>query len=161
MLSLYGIFFNTDILICSAITLFLILLVYFLHKKCEIFSEGTSRQLIIFAYLSVLFGKVFNFYQFVPYWDKILHFLSGLILYHAGNDIYFKAGGNKNKLLRGIFALLFSVATAALWEIWEFAGDSIFHTNAQNNSLSDTMYDIIAGTSGAVFNTLYFFLFSR
>ena len=45
-----------------------------------------------------------------------------------------------------VFSLLFAIACAGVWEIWEFSTDQIFGFTAQNNSLHDTMWDIICGT---------------
>lgn len=51
-----------------------------------------------------------------------------------------------NPLTSAIFVILFATAAAGVWEIWEFTTDSLFGLTAQNNSLNDTMWDIICGT---------------
>ena len=48
-----------------------------------------------------------------------------------------------------VFALAFSVAIGAVWEIFEFAMDSIFGLNMQKSGLVDTMWDLIVDTLGA------------
>ena len=44
------------------------------------------------------------------------------------------------------FSIAFSIAAAGVWEIWEFSTDQLFGFTSQNNSLIDTMGDIICGT---------------
>lgn len=50
---------------------------------------------------------------------------------------------------RILLCLLGSSGIAALWEIWEFLGDTFLQFNAQMGSLTDTMTDILAALCGA------------
>lgn len=105
----------------------------------------------VFLVMSLLFGKLFNFYEIIPRWDKILHFYSGFVLYKWGIYFYLRLKGIKtNTSLMITSGILFSFSCALLWEVWEFAGDSIFNLTSQNNSLPDTMWDMIMGCLGAV-----------
>lgn len=56
------------------------------------------------------------------------------------------------------FPFLFSVACAGIWELWEFATDSIFGLTAQNGSLNDTMWDIICGTIGGMISCTFIYI---
>ena len=47
-------------------------------------------------------------------------------------------------------AFCFSSTCGLLWEIYEFSVDHLFNLSTQNNSLLDTMTDIIANTIGAI-----------
>lgn len=108
----------------------------------------------VFLVMSLFLGKMLNFYHIIPYWDKILHIFSGFILYPWGLFLYLKLNSNeKNYILMILFALLLSFSCALLWEVWEFAGDSLFGLNSQNNSLKDTMLDMIMGCIGAIAST--------
>jgi uncharacterized membrane protein YjdF len=55
-----------------------------------------------------------------------------------------------------LFAFLFAVAVGALWEIFEFAIDRTFGTQMQKpmlndpSGLTDTMWDLIVDTLGAL-----------
>lgn len=105
----------------------------------------------VFLVMSLFLGKVLNFYHIIPHWDKILHAFSGFILYPWGVFLYLKLNGEgNNRLLKVALALLFSISCALLWEVWEFTGDRLFGLNSQNNSLKDTMLDMIMGCMGAV-----------
>ena len=80
-----------------------------------------------------------------------MHFLSGFITAPIGKQVYINLKGDvKKRRLMLVFALLFAISLAAGWEIYEFTIDSLLKTNSQNGSLSDTMWDIIAGSVSAV-----------
>ena len=56
---------------------------------------------------------------------------------------------------------LFATAAAGAWEIWEFTTDSLFGLTAQNGSLTDTMWDIICGTSVGIVTAIPIYLHSK
>lgn len=55
-----------------------------------------------------------------------------------------------------LFAFVFAVALGALWEVFEFAMDSLFGMNMQKailgdpSGLTDTMWDLIVDAAGAL-----------
>lgn len=123
-----------------------VFLIYFADKKLKIFTVSVYRLVMLFIFLSMYLGKIANLYDLIPIWDKILHFLSGLILTEIGIDVYKRLGGENNEKLQLFFAFLFAAASAGIWEIYEFTTDFLFSLTSQNNSLTDTMLDIIFGT---------------
>jgi len=149
---LYGFFLKeSSVYLHSLISIGCILAIFLIDKKFRLFKFPMFLTIIIFILLSLYFGRVLGAYGKVPYWDKFLHFSSGFIIVKISKILYKKLNGNpKNKFLLKFFSLSVATAAASLWEIFEFASDSIFKTAAQNNSLNDTMLDIIAGTISAV-----------
>ena len=128
-----------------------------IKKFTRIFSIYTFYASIIFILLSLLLGKEFSFYEIIPFWDFLLHFLSGFIIASIGKQIYVLLDGDiKNNKFIIVFILCFAISTAAAWEIYEFTTDMILGTNSQNNSLSDTMWDIIAGSLSSAIYLLTF-----
>lgn len=111
---------------------------------------------IVFEFFSIYLANLFDFYS-IDYYDKFLHFTSGIFLYIFGVIILVnlkKENDYKKEHMFWLFPLFFSIAMAGVWEIWEFTTDNLFGLNAQNNSLFDTMTDIICGTLGAVFTNV-------
>lgn len=140
-----------SIALTSLLTAVLIIAFWFVYKKYPVFKLVTYNSFIIFIALSLFAGKALGLYSLIPYWDKLLHFLSGFIFAQIGREIYLNLGGNqKNKILFYIFSLLFAFSIASFWEIWEFTGDKILNTTSQNGSLDDTMYDIILGSLSGI-----------
>lgn len=121
----------------------------------------------IFLYCAIYLGEVRNFYYIVPHWDTILHAFSGAMLGAFGftlvtilNDSE-KVSVTLSPLFVCLFAFCFALAVGAVWEIYEFTGDSFFGLNMQKfrtadgtlligrAALSDTMKDIIIDSVGA------------
>lgn len=109
---------------------------------------------LIFIIMSIYLGNVLNIYTYITYYDKILHLASGIILGIVGFAIYiyfeYKEKNKLNAKFAVIFTVVFAIAMAGAWEMWEFSTDQIFGLTSQNNSLLDTMTDIICGTVGGV-----------
>ena len=121
---------------------------------------------IVFVFASVFLGEVHGYYVRFWWWDLVLHagsgFLLGIIgflLVHVLNetediDVHMKPG------FVAFFAFLFAVGIGALWEIFEFSMDSFFAMNMQKemlgdpSGLTDTMWDLIVDTLGALIITV-------
>lgn len=133
------------------LTFVTIILVYLLFIKG--FLKGARIIYYInmtFVFLSMYLASVWNFYSITNY-DKFLHLLSGAIIAIIGYILFIYLTNEisrkeMNPLTSAIFVILFATAAAGVWEIWEFTTDSLFGLTAQNNSLNDTMWDIICGT---------------
>lgn len=142
---------RTAAAVTSFLTAGIILLFTLLHKKFSLLKPITFCAVILFVLFSHFAGKALHFYSFVPHWDKILHLLSGFLLYSIGRQIGTRLQkSDAQSILLLVFAFLFSVACAGIWELYEFAGDTLFGLHAQNNSLSDTMLDMLFGSIGAI-----------
>ena len=111
--------------------------------------------IIAFMFSTLFLGEVARFYYYVPFWDKFTHFQSGLLL---GASVYVlvyilnehkKISLNLSPIFVSIFAVAFSLAIGAGWEIFEFMGDSIFGSRWQTDG-TDTMWDMIADLVGAL-----------
>ena len=134
------------------LTIGTVFLFYLINRWGKIFSKKTFLFVIAFILLSVYGGRTLGAYERIENWDKLLHFSSGFLLYQLGSEAYRKIGRGRGKtiILRKLFSLFVALSGAGIWEIFEFACDKIFKTTAQNNSLTDTMVDIIMGTFGAL-----------
>ncbi len=136
--------------------------VYFANNKFKIFSHNICNLILIFIMMALFGGRSLRFYGVIPYYDKILHFYSGIVIAQAGREIYVKLKGDtSNKVLHNTFAIIFAIALAGLWEIWEFSGDSLIGTNSQNSSLQDTMWDIIAGSISGIISVTASYIYSK
>ena len=128
-------------------------------------SKSTYNIALFFVFIAMYLGNVMNFYD-IPHYDKYLHLISGVLLAFVGLIFYSYLFGNKeNKAIVPIaivvFPLIFAIACAGVWEIWEFSTDKIFGLMGQNNSLHDTMMDIICGTVGGSFSCILIYLYSK
>lgn len=133
---------------------------------CNLFKFyiSTSIDFLIqsFIFLALFLGRMFNYYSLISWWDLFLHLISGVILGFLALTLLKTLVGKDNfnilsPLFVAIFIFLFTVATAALWEFWEFAGDQLFGFDSQLFSLVDTMTDMLIGSfSGLIVSMMSF-----
>ena len=90
----------------------------------------------LFIFASLILGEVFAFYGPFPFWDVILHFLSGFVLAGIGLSVvkFTNQKGKISKLFALVFAFCFSVTLGILWECLEFGFDMIARTDAQKDA---------------------------
>ncbi|NFU51367.1 hypothetical protein FDF76_12700 [Clostridium botulinum] len=134
------------------VTIFIAKLVFSVTfiKHCKMIYLLTLTFIIMAMYV----GNILNIYTYINHYDKILHFISGIIISILAFSIYINYTHKVSEKLNPIFALIFiisfSIAMAGIWEMWEFSTDRLLGFNSQNNSLIDTMLDIIMGTLGCL-----------
>ncbi len=118
-----------------------------------------------FLFLTSYLGTFRNLYQVIPYWDNIVHFVSGILLGFLAmfflNFVY-KKQQKSNAFFVFIFVFSFAIAIGTIWEIYEFTCDSLFGLNLQrylnpqgvayvgHDAVVDTMIDIIMSCCGAL-----------
>lgn len=145
-----------------AVTLWMM---YFVYKKTFLRKSRISFYLIYSFIIGAMYlGNVFDFYLIIPMYDKILHLLSGLIIGLIGYILFLHVStGSSDEAFKRympiLFSIIFSIAGAAVWEIWEFSTDQLFGFTSQNNSLNDTMWDIICGSLMGVIANIPMYLY--
>lgn len=123
-----------------------------LHLKISYTMELVYLLFIIFGHF---IGSILGIYNEIPHYDKIMHTLSGvltsfvaLIVLNNINQYKFK-----NVIFNIVFMIVFSLAVAGIWEIFEFTSDILFQADAQRVAISgvnDTMLDMIVALFGSV-----------
>ena len=97
----------------------------------------------VFLYCAIFLGEVFDFYYIVPHWDVILHAFSGAMLSALGFILVDLLNMNQrisvqlSPFFESVFAFCFALALGAVWEIYEFAGDTLLGLNMQKAYLAD------------------------
>ncbi|MBR6961151.1 DUF2238 domain-containing protein [Candidatus Saccharibacteria bacterium] len=108
----------------------------------------------VFLFISLDLGICLDWYKTAPFFDKIVHFgsgvLSALVGYYA--LVYFKVMKNP----RG-FKILFIVSLCMLvavgWECFEFCCDKFLGQHMQqlvSVGVDDTMFDLLAAAAGSI-----------
>ena len=129
-------------------------------------SEICFYVILAFTFSSIYLGNVWDLYRIIPIYDKLLHLLSGVIIAVIGLVLflYLNNGnikGDFNTYFVVIFSIIFSIAAAGLGEIWEFSTDMLFGFHSQNNSLIDTMMDIICGSIMGIIANIPIYLYIK
>ena len=141
----------------------------------ELFSQITHISLpssfklivVLFIFAANYLGELHSYYNKIWWWDIFLHTSSGIFTAFAGFLIvYIKENeqpqsSGLNFLLIALFALSFAVLSGTLWEIYEFLMDKLFGLNMQRGSLTDTMTDLIADTSGGLLTSVNSYVYMK
>ncbi len=117
-------------------------------------------------FICIFLGTTLKFYYIIYEYDFFLHLVFGIVSSVLALPFirYFTSKLNQNIFssypsLVILLMFCFSITCGTMWEIYEFTIDALLNLNTQNNSLLDTMSDIIANTIGAVgFCFVYYFL---
>ncbi|WP_313258438.1 hypothetical protein [Lacrimispora sp.] len=84
----------------------------------------------IIIFMALYLGGSHRFYDKYKWWDRAIHFLSGVGF--TGFGIAFaSAGSGTIKLVILLFGFTFSLTLHVFWEVLEYISDCISHGNAQ------------------------------
>ncbi|MFO7710819.1 MAG: hypothetical protein R6V53_03580 [Candidatus Woesearchaeota archaeon] len=118
----------------------------------------------LFVFAALFLGEIQNYYAVFPWWDTLLHGLSGIALGFVGFLIIFSLYNNNrikaSPIMIALFTFSFAMMVGAMWEIFEFAVDQIFNQDMQKG-LVDTMWDLIMDTLGALLVSIIGFFYVR
>lgn len=144
----------------------------------KIFSISFPKELIIiylfFIFISVFLGTCLHLITHIPFYDKILHASSPILLTFIGYGLI--AAFIPKQIITSvspwlflIFGMAFAEMCGVFWEFWEYSCDALFKMNLQRFSLSngtllvgrqalmDTMGDLLVNTLGALIALVYSF----
>lgn len=113
----------------------------------------------LFSFFAYVVGLVMQAYQYTPYYDKIIHALSGVLGMSVGVLLFYalKPGRTVQKSdfpLVAVFSFSVSMTVACLWEIGEYLVGQFFPCDPQRvltTGVADTMQDIIVCLFGSLF----------
>ena len=134
-----------------------------INKKYNKFLDNKLYiGIVVFIIMSALFGTCYDFYN-IKYYDDFLHFISGglscVISWYIFN--YFEIESKKKLLFLAIFAFMFNMGVASLWEIIEFLLDRFIGTHTQVGGLSDTVIDMIDALIGSIITIPFIIKYSK
>ncbi len=123
--------------------------------------------LLLILILDITFGQLFNFYDRLIYFDKVLHYHNSMMIAFLGflliYALYFTGKLKISPFSGGVVILFVTLGIGGFWEILEYLSDRIFARGAQGSPMmspfDDTMWDLIVnffgGIVGAVFGSIY------
>ena len=143
-----------------------------LEKRFGVYlPNGLQIVITLFIFAAQVLGEMNGFYTSVPWWDLMLHTISGTVLGMIGFLFVYllnekgDANVNLSPAFVIIFAFCFALAIGVFWEFFEYGSDRLFGYNMQRfrlpgeDGLVDTMNDLIVDAAGAgiacIFGWLY------
>jgi hypothetical protein len=127
----------------------------------EFFQEGglswfTHLVVIINTWADALGTMAHMYAKYVSY-DKVTHFLGGVMLTAAAADIIFAIQRRRMIDMPAMrvltYAIGISVGLGAAWEIYEYLGDRLFDSGRHAGAI-DTWYDLISDSVGSIVSAL-------
>ena len=124
------------------LTLVLLLLPSILERKLGVrLPAGLEITVVVVILAAEILGEIACFYVTVPFWDKALHTTSGFIYAAVGYSMadvlnrHKKVSFELSPLFLALVAFCFSMTIGALWEIFEFSVDNLFHKDMQKDTV--------------------------
>jgi hypothetical protein len=112
----------------------------------------------LFVMATLYLGEVYDFYGRFWWWDLALHFGSAMGFGILGFLLIFMLfQGDRYAAppwALGLLSFCAALAVGALWEIFEYAMDTLFGFNMMKSGLPDTMADLIVDAVGAALAAL-------
>lgn len=120
---------------------------------------------ILFLFTAVFLGEFRRFHFLVPYFDKMLHVISGAFLASLGFSVIQTLNDydiiHMNPFFVALFSFCFAMTVGAFWELYEYAWDVHLNLNMLKYmdeygvelvglaAIRDTMTDIFVDAIGA------------
>lgn len=147
--------FNRDfeaVFLCL-LTLLLFTVPHMIQTRFHVeFPTPLEVVFLCFVYASQVLGEILSFYIYVPYWDTLLHTVSGFMcaalgfslveIMNSKPDLKFEL----SPVFVALVAFCFSMTIGVVWEFFEFGMDRLFGTDMQK----DTVVQMISTTLRAL-----------
>ena len=137
------------------LTLVLLLLPSILERKLGVrLPAGLEITVVVFIFAAEILGEIACFYVTVPFWDKALHTTSGFIYAAVGYSMadvlnrHKKVSFELSPLFLALVAFCFSMTIGALWEIFEFSVDNLFHKDMQKDTVISSISSVLLDPTG-------------
>lgn len=112
----------------------------------------------LFVLASLYLGEVHDFYHRLWWWDLALHMGSAMGFGVLGFLLIFMLFEGDRYAAPpwaiGVLSFCLAITVGTLWEVFEFAMDTLFGFNMMKSGLPDTMGDIIVNAIGAALAAL-------
>lgn len=112
----------------------------------------------VFVLATLYLGEVRDFYDRFWWWDLVLHFGSAMGFGILGFLLVFMLfQGDRYAAppwALGVLSFCLAMTVGALWEVFEYAMDSLFGFNMMKSGLPDTMGDLMVDALGAALAAL-------
>ena len=131
------------------LALVLFLLPHIIERTFVIDIPDTLEIIILlFIFAAEILGELQNYYIQYPHWDMMLHTVNGFLCAAVGFSLVDILCRNKQDKFRlsplymAIVAFCFSMTVGVLWEFFEYAMDSILHTDMQKDTVIHALHSV-------------------
>lgn len=157
IVSLYFVFTrdnNISLILKDLSIILTISAIYIVQKLFKIkINEYINFIYIVFIVLAHLLGSICELYNYIYWYDKFVHFMSGIVSSLCAIYLLIRFNKFSNVFFDVLFIVSFAMLVASCWEIFEFTSSIVFNCDPQKVLLtgaSDTMGDIIVALLGSI-----------
>lgn len=122
-----------------------------LHIKLPMVLEIIA---VLFVFCANILGEIGAFYTRFPFWDDMLHYVSGFIFAAFGFSLVDILNRHRSvefhlsPIFLSLCALCFSVTVGVVWEFFEFGADLLLHTDMQKDSIVTRIFSAKMNSDG-------------
>ncbi|MBQ9136405.1 MAG: hypothetical protein IJX66_09980 [Lachnospiraceae bacterium] len=113
------------------------------------FPSALEIVVLVFIFAAEILGEISAFYMKFPYWDTVLHTLNGFLCAALGFSLVDimntqrKLKFELSPLFMAITAFCFSMTIGVMWELFEFAMDTIFKLDMQKDTVVNAISTVL------------------
>ena len=134
-----------NILLC-VMSLVLFVMPSVVEKRFKIeFPTVMECIILCFIFAHEILGEIGAFYVTVPWWDTMLHTLSGFLLAAIGFSLFEVLNNTEKVKMKlspfylALVAFCFSMTVGVLWEFVEYSADHVLHLDMQKDTIVQTI----------------------
>ncbi len=135
----FGVSGATGVCIRAFVFMLFVPVVYIAEYLLKLEITPATCALMLFIGVGSLLGSGFNVYTTVPFFDTVLHGISGFVFACIGFSVLkvliVNPDNSKRFFACLIFGFICSLAIAALWELFEFTASLISGTDIQEDTI--------------------------
>ena len=96
----------------------------------------------------LLLGHSYHFYDYLPFWDSMLHAFGGFTIALIGSYLLYFLNKKQevSKLVSVIFAISLALALSVLWEFVEYSCDHLIGSDMQKDTVITTIRSYFLGS---------------
>lgn len=162
--SLYFVFTKDSDMVMILKDLSIIITINALYIIKKIFKIDIREELnfvyILFIFLAHFLGVICELYNLIYWFDKFVHFLSGIVSSCGAIYLLVSFKKNKNLTFDVIFIIAITLLVASTWEVFEYLCSYYLNVDPQKVALtgvSDTMGDIIVAYLGSILVSMCYY----
>lgn len=116
----------------------------------------------IILFLAFSLGETLGLYIKTIWFDKFIHFLTGIFLFILGLSIIYKFKNDskiKNNFIKySLLSIFFVLLIQGSWELYELLSDTFLGTNMLQSGLNDSLLDTLMNFLGALLGAIICFI---
>lgn len=142
-----------NVFLCG-LSLLLLFIPFFLRSTFKInFPSILEITVFIFVFAAEILGEMANFYNNIPFWDTMLHTVTGFLAASVGFGMIDLLNRHSKRihmtpLFVALVSFCFSMTVGVVWEFSEYAVDRLFGFDTQKDEIVTDISSVMLHPEG-------------